>query len=155
MCCDTARDTCLCSVLATVPSWTLCYVQVLAVHRLQITDDEYLTVWRLRATWTTLPISAHYNRLPLCDSCLCTSTTRLGTEVAVFHRRARLGTSGGGMMYWDSSVRLITRTTSQLGICRKSTLCRNHLRTPFVTTFYEIMTSSPLKLLKSCPFRSF
>jgi hypothetical protein len=87
VCCDTTRGQppvrFPCRYWSPVPSWTQCFVQVLSVHKLQITDNEYLDAFN---TFPQEPhcLSVHDNLF--CYACPCASTTRLGNHAAVFHR---------------------------------------------------------------------
>jgi hypothetical protein len=121
-----------CHCWSSAPSWTLCCVQVLSVHKLHITDDGYLTVYRLLSAGTTRSASARDNRLPLCDSCPWASTAGLGNDAAVFSRHARLGQFGRVNDALRLHYPMTILAISQLVICRNSSPCPNHLRTPFV-----------------------
>jgi hypothetical protein len=68
---------------SSVLSWTQCCVQVLSPGKLQITDDEYLTVGRLFSAGYTWSTHAHDNRHPFYNSCPCVPATRLSNEKAV------------------------------------------------------------------------
>jgi len=68
---------------------TQCCVLVLSLHKLQIADEEHLTVYRPVSTGTTWSVPAHGN-LPFCDSCPSASTTELGYDAAVLYSWGRL-----------------------------------------------------------------
>jgi len=60
--------------------WTQRSVLVPSVHKLQITDDEYLTVWRHHSTGITWCGAAHISLLPFWDPWICVSISRLVNE---------------------------------------------------------------------------
>ena len=93
-----------CNCRNSAPSWTQCCVQLLSLLKLQLTDDEYLMVWRLLSIGTMWSVPAHDNRLPFWDSRPCAST-RLSNEAIAFHRHARLEPPGGGMQCQDYNIR--------------------------------------------------
>lgn len=61
-----------CHCQSSIVRWIKCHMHVLSLHKLHITNDEYLMVLDLLSTWSTRSISAHDNYLPLYDCCLCT-----------------------------------------------------------------------------------
>ena len=67
-----------------------CCAQVISLHKLQIADDECLTIQRHLSTGTTMSISARDNLLPFRDSCPRASTSRIGNDPAAFQRQGHV-----------------------------------------------------------------
>jgi hypothetical protein len=68
---------------------TQCWLLVLSLHKLQIADEEHLTVYRPVSIGTAWSVPAHGN-LPFCYSCPSASTTELGNDAAVLYSWGRL-----------------------------------------------------------------
>jgi len=62
---------------------------MLSLHKLQIADEEHLTVYRPVSTGTTWSVPVHGN-LPFYDSCPIAWTTELGYDAAVLYSWGRL-----------------------------------------------------------------
>jgi len=80
-----------CHCWRSVPSWTKRCMQVLSLHKLQISDNEYLRRNSFFPQDPRRPPSACDNRLPFWDPCPCASNTRLSNDVAAFDRQGRIG----------------------------------------------------------------